>query len=197
MSMSKPRREVVALALLALAVAGCDAGGHNEAAPQAVPIGKPVGLTITSYNYTNRYIDQFFVNGAGGGNVFVSTESSGGGKGTCCVMYTPGLPPPKTVRVRWQASGCLYYYKGSDGTPFSRTHSYFKEADAAVDPHVPAHPANFEVHFYPDGHVEAAITESMSEPRLKLPASREDRSDYPDCPGGKKPESNVHVESPR
>jgi hypothetical protein len=156
-----------------------------------------VGLTITSYNYTNRYIDEFFVNGQGGGNVFVSTETSGGGKGTCCVMYTPGLPPPKTVRVRWQASGCTYYGVDSGGERYSRGHSFFKEVDVPVDPNVPANPKNFEVHFYPDGHVEAAITDSMSPPRLKLPADRSDRSNLPDCPGGNKPESNVHVETQR
>jgi len=185
------------LAWLATAAAGCDAGAPSEASQRTAPPAKPVGLTIAGYNYTNRYIDQFFVNGQGGGNLFVSTETSGGGGGVCCVMYTPGLPPPKTVRVKWQASACLYHYKGSDGTPFSRTHSYFKEADAVVDPRVPAHPNNFEVHFYPDGHVEAAITDQISSPRLKLSSRREDNSDYPHCPGGNKPESTVHVETQR
>jgi hypothetical protein len=188
-------RRVGLHALVVVAVSGCDVGGHSGATPQAVPIGKPVGLTITSYNYTNRYIDQFFVNGAGGGNVFVSTESSGGGKGTCCVMYTPGTPPPKTVRVRWQASGCTYYGVDSGGERYSRGHSFFKEVDAPVNPNAPAHPVNFEVHFYPDGHVEAAITDHISEPRLKLPGTRADRSNLPDCPGGRQPESNVHVET--
>lgn len=133
----------------------------------------------------------------GGGNVFVSSETSGGGGGSCCVMYTPGTPPPKTVRVKWQASGCTYHYSSSGNEKLSRAHHFFKEVDAVVDPHVPANPVNFEVHFYPDGHVEAAITDEVSWPRLKLSKSRADRNDYPDCPGGKKPESNVHVEFQR
>ena len=192
------RIEPALLAFALLGVAGCNAGAEGGGTtPRSAPPAKPIGLTITSYNYTNRYIDQFFVNGQGGGNVFVSTPDAGGGKGTCCVMYAPGTPPPKTVRVKWQASGCMYRETNSSGEVSSWTHSYFKEADAPVDPRVPTNPANFEVHFYPDGHVEAAITGEISLPRLKLPESREDRSDYPDCPGSKKPESNVHVETQR
>lgn len=185
------------LAWMATAAVGCDAGAPGGASPGTAPPAKPVGLTIAGYNYTNRYIDQFFVNGHGGGNLFVSTETSGGGGGVCCVMYTPGLPTPKTVRVKWQASGCMYRETNSSGEVSRWTHSYFKEADAVVDPRVPASPTRFEVHFYPDGHVEAAITDEMSSPRLKLSSQREDRSDYPDCPGGNKPESNVHVETQR
>ena len=184
--------------LLAFAIAGCNAGAEGgSTTPRFAPPAKPVGLTITSYNYTNRYIDQFFVNGQGGGNVFVSTPEAGGGKGACCVMYTLGTHPPKTVRVKWQASGCTYYDVDSGGERYSRGHSFFKEVDAPVDPSVPANPVNFEIHFYPDGHVDAAITDGMSPPRLKLPEDRADRSNLPDCPGGKKPESNVHVDLQR
>jgi hypothetical protein len=47
---------------------------------------KPVGLAIEGYNYTNRFIDSFTVtdedgNGAWGGNVFLSSPTSGGGGG--------------------------------------------------------------------------------------------------------------------
>lgn len=194
---SRGRIEPVLLVVAVIAMVGCNAGTEGGATPRPAPSPKAIGLGLSGYNYTNRYIDQFYVNGQGGGNVFVSSETSGGGGGTCCVMYTPGTAPPKTVRVKWQASGCMYRETNSSGEVSRWTHSYFKEVDAAVHPHVPANPVNFEVHFYPDGHVEAAITEEMSWPRLKLHESREDRSDYPDCPGGKKPESNVHVETQR
>ena len=203
--MSKPKGDVMARRLrsstalfAALGVAACHAqSGVTASGGTAVPAGKPIMLTITSYNYTNRYIDQFFVNGRGGGNVFVSTPDAGGGKGSCCVVYTPGAPAPKTVKVKWQASGCVYYYRSSDGEPISRAHHFFKEIEAPVAPMAPANPVNFEVHFYPDGHVEAAITDTISAPRVKLPQGRADRSDYPDCPGGTKPTSNVHVETQR
>jgi len=35
-------------------------------------------LGITGYNYTNRYIDGFSVNGQGGGNVLISEDHAGG-----------------------------------------------------------------------------------------------------------------------
>ena len=66
-------------------------------------------------------------------------------------------------------------------------HSFFKTIEVPVNPQVPANPGYFEVHFYPDGHVEAAITEHSSSPRLILSKDREDRSDYPRCPDDQKP----------
>jgi hypothetical protein len=36
----------------------------------------------------------------------------------------------------------------------------------------PDDPKTFEVNFYPDGHVEAAITHWPSSPRIKLPEGR-------------------------
>jgi hypothetical protein len=173
---------------LAMAVTGCDA---REAAPKtpasefAAP-REPVGLTLSGYNYTNRYIDQFSVNGIGGGNLHVSTVTSGG-TNVCCFSYTPGTPAPKTVKVKWQHGACEYKITTSDNETFSRMHSFFKTLEVPVDPKVPANPGYFEVHFYPDGHVEAAITEHQSGGRLHLDKDREDRSDYPRCPDDQKP----------
>lgn len=163
-----------------------EANGIDQPRKKA-PIGTVIGLTLYGYNYTNRYIDEFSVDGVGGGNLFVSGESSGGGKSTCCVSYITG-PGDWKVKVRWQTDACTYDERTwSNGEKHSDIYSYFKEADVLVDPHVPDHPAYFEVHFYPDGHVEAAITEHASPPRLKLSKSREDRSLYRQCPNDKKP----------
>lgn len=172
---------------LAMAVTGCDA---REAAPKtpasefAAP-REPVGLTIYGYNYTNRYIDQFYVNGNAGSNLGVSTPTAGGSKTVCCFSYTPGTPAPKTVKVKWQHGACKY--KETKESTYAYTHPFFKTLDVPVDPNVPANPSYFEVHFYPDGHVEAAITEHSSPPRLILSEDREDRSDYPRCPDDQKP----------
>ncbi len=70
-----------------------------------------------------------------------------------------------------------------------RTHSYFKEVEVQVhvDPKTVERPQYLEVHFYPDGHVEAAVTEHESPPRLILNKDREDNSPYPRCPNGKQP----------
>ena len=169
--------------MLALAVTGCDARDSEFAAPR-----ESVGLTIYGYNYTNRYIDQFYVNGNGGENLRVSGPSSGGGGSVCCFSYTPDTPAPKTVKVKWVASGCTYKVKGTYGEIFDDIYHFFKTLEIPVNPKVPANPGYFEVHFYPDGHVEAAITEHSSPPRLILSEDREDRSDYPRCPNDKKPQ---------
>ncbi len=171
--------------MMVMAVTGCDAREASTANEFAAP-REPVGLTLSGYNYTNRYIDQFSVNGNGGGNLHVSTVTSGG-TNVCCVSYTPGAPAPKTVKVKWVASGCTYIETKRSDYISTRAHHFFKTLDVPVDPHVPAHPGYFEVHFYPDGHVEAAITEHQSDGRLHLDIAREDRSDYPRCPNDQKP----------
>ena len=175
---------------MAIAVTGCDAKEATTTPPTASEFAaprEPVGLTIYGYNYTNRYIDQFYVNGNGGENLRVSGPSSGGGGSVCCFSYTPGTPVPKMVTVKWVASGCTYKVKGTYGEIFDDIHHFFKTLEVPVNPKVPANPGYFEVHFYPDGHVEAAITEHSSSPRLILSEDREDRSDYPRCPDDQKP----------
>ncbi|MEC5163993.1 MULTISPECIES: DUF3304 domain-containing protein [unclassified Janthinobacterium] len=152
---------------------------------------KPVNLTLSGYNYTNRYIDTFSVNEQGGGNLFISGPTSGGGGSVCCVGYVPDQEAME-VEVRWQADACRYDEGRTVSGEMVRTlHSYFKEVKVIVDRNIPANPAYFEVHIYQDGHVEAAITEEPSEPRLKLNMSREDTSPYPDCPAGKKPKKSI------
>jgi len=176
--------------VMAIAVTGCDAKEVTTETPAATKIAaprEPVGLTIYGYNYTNRYIDQFYVDGNAGSNLGVSTPTAGGSKSVCCFSYTPGTPAPKTVTVKWVASGCTYKVKGTYGEIFHDIYHFFKTLEVPVNPQVPANPGYFEVHFYPDGHVEAAITEHSSPPRLVLSEDREDRSDYPRCPNDQKP----------
>ena len=131
--------------------------------------GEPVGLLIQGYNYTDDYINSFTVNGAGGGNLLVSGPESGGGKSVCCFSYQPGEPLPIKLRVRWTATYCLY----SETSPYGRTSEHrqgvWKESEAFVTEPPSGKPRALEVHFYKDGHVEAAITEGNSPPRLKLP----------------------------
>jgi hypothetical protein len=172
-------------------VTGCHAKTAEDTTDAVVPVvskivpsNEPVGLTLSGYNYTNRYIDQFYVNGIGGGNLHVSTATSGG-TNVCCFSYTPGTPAPKTVTVKWQHGACKY--KETKESTYAYTHPFFKTVEVPVAPNVPAKPDYFEVHFYPDGHVEAAITEQQSGGRLHLDVAREDRSDYPRCPNDEKP----------
>ena len=153
-----------------------------------VPRSKPVSLTLTGYNYTNRYIDTFSVDGVGGGNLFVSDGSSGGGGSACCVTHFPGARARK-VKIKWNVGACTYNeYADSAGIKHHETYLFFKEADVQVDVNIPSAPKYFEVHFFPDGHVEAALTEHESPVRLILNKDRQDRSHYPRCPNDKKPQ---------
>ncbi|WP_409033040.1 DUF3304 domain-containing protein [Janthinobacterium sp. CG_23.3] len=70
-------------------------------------IGNTVSLTITGYNYTNRYIDDFYVGSSGGGNLYVSSSNGGGGSSVCCASYVIGATLWKPI-VRWQVGGCTY-----------------------------------------------------------------------------------------
>lgn len=180
----------VALALAVPGLAGCtpqeqeaEAKGSSTSTAQA----KPVMLAITGYNYTNRHISSFSVNGQGGGNLFVSTATSGGGGSACCVLYKPGAQVRKII-VRWQADACQYRKKSSiSSETYDIWHPIFKEREITVDPVIPPDPKVLEVHFYPDGSIQAAITAGGSSPRLRLNASREDKSDYPRCTNDAKP----------
>jgi hypothetical protein len=65
-----------------LALSACEANSSPAAAKRYKK--SEYGLVIIGYNYTSRYIDQFSVDGAGGGNLYVSGPSSGGGGIVCC-----------------------------------------------------------------------------------------------------------------
>jgi hypothetical protein len=158
----------------------------TEEPPLKAPMGTRIELALTGYNYTNRYIDQFDVDGQGGGNIYVSGPGTAGSGSACCVSYRSGAKARK-VKIRWQTDACTYNERTSGGEKFSDTYSYFKEIEVQVDPSIPDFPRYFEVHIYPDGHVEAAITEHESRARLVLSKEREDNSDFPRCPNDKKP----------
>ncbi|PAS94129.1 MAG: hypothetical protein CGU28_14280 [Candidatus Dactylopiibacterium carminicum] len=86
-----------------------------------------------------------------GGNISVSTPTAGGSKSTCCAsLYTP-LPPDNSVHIKW-----------------TRDSKTWCEAKVPFSGPVPANPEYMEVHFYRDGHIEVAVTETSSPPRLKL-----------------------------
>lgn len=176
------------LALTVPSLAGCTPHEPADNASGVAPKGnEPVMLAISGFNYTDRAIDSFSVDGQGGGNVFVSTPESGGGGRTCCVRYRPGSKVRK-VLITWQSGGCYYHAKSTvSDEVFDNLHSFSHKREVAVDAVVPANPKVLEVHFYPDGSIQAAITTGASLPRLRLDASREDKTRYPRCPNDQKP----------
>lgn len=152
-----------------------------------MPLGTEVSLAITGYNYTSRSINDFSVDGASGGNVHVSSPHSGGGGSVCCSPYVVGAGARRAL-IRWQSGACTYQTRRDrSGQLLFWTHYFYKEAYIDINPNVPKVPNYIEVHFYPDGHVEAAMTEHASQPRLRLDENRADKSPYPQCPDDKRP----------
>jgi hypothetical protein len=175
------------MALLLVTGAAVSLASTVADATTRIPPGTRLNLTLIGYNYTNRYIDGFSANGQGGGNLYVSGPTSGGGSNVCCVSYVQGAAA-RDVIIRWQSGGCMFRAPAvlaSGNTQLA--HGFYRELKVKVDPRIPQSPEYFEVHFYPDGHVEAAITDSASFPRLVYSENREDESDFPRCPGDKEP----------
>lgn len=107
-------------------------------------------VTLIGYNYTERPIGWFSVDDAGGSNVF-AREKSGGGKMTCCLDIEVG----KEVHVRW-----VYSYTKKQYMAGAREDEF--EARARIPPPDSERSSYLEVHFYPDNHVELALTDFPS-----------------------------------
>lgn len=130
--------------------------------------GETVYLTLVAYNYTDHTISDYYVNGAWGANVAVSGETSGGSKSTCCVRWVVGQDLPVTAHIKWESHICSYK-KEVDGQLFTRYRLFYSERDVQVTQATTNDPEYFETHFYPDGHIEVAVTSDRSKPRLRLP----------------------------
>ena len=152
-------RQVIRIALLAattLSISGCDRPSserHSVLSKErhSNESFRSHNLTIYGYNYSDSGLSSFEVNGQGGGNLEVSTPSAGGAKHICCTSIYAPLSAPKSVTIKW-----------------SRDTEVWCEQTVMLNPPLPANPKYFEVHFYPDGHIEVAVTEEASEPRLRL-----------------------------
>ena len=132
---------------------------------------EPKMLGITGYNYTNRYIDGFSVDGHGGSNVLLSEDDSGGGKTSCCILFRPGASLPVKVHVEW-----TYGIEGDlrTGKIFRQAETH--QADVELTGPVPNAPTIFVVHFYPDNTVQVEVTADYPEPRLKRSTLKQGKS---------------------
>jgi Protein of unknown function (DUF3304) len=183
------KRLILSISLAAcLCTTGCMASGPGAVAGESSAASANQGLLIQGYNYTDLFIDSFTVNGAGGGNVFVSSPTTGGGKSVCCYSFNPHAPRPILLKVRWAAGYCMEHKANpySFGPRFvDERKTLWKEAIVPLrDVALPA--MALEVHFYPDGHVEAAVTAGHSPPRLKLPITADEQrpgasNNFPPC----------------
>jgi hypothetical protein len=81
-------------------------GGTAQAAAQLDVDAR--SLLIQGYNYTDDYIDSFTVDGQGGGNLYVSGPTSGGGGSVCCASFARGTSMPIRLKVRWTGGYCMW-----------------------------------------------------------------------------------------
>ena len=110
-----------------------------------------LSVTLVGYNYTERPIYTFSVNGGGGSNIFVG---GGGAKMSCCTEITVGQP----VEIKWVYSATeKQYLAGLRKENYSTT--------VIVPPPTVPEAEYLEVHFYPDHHVELALVKSPGDAR--------------------------------
>jgi len=185
-------------AIEALAVLACAAMTLTGCAQAGAPIETPPterlsvdadSLLIQGYNYTNDYINSFTVDGQGGGNLYVSGPTSGGGGSVCCVSYPRGTPLPIKLKIRWVGAYCMWREKNPYpfGQPYhDKRMDLWQEAEALAVDLSEGKPRALEVHIFPDGHAEAAITRGYSPPKLHLDRTEKFQRPgvqhtYPDC----------------
>ena len=123
---------------------------------------KPVMLGITGYNYTDHYISTFSVDGQGGGNVFFSTDTAGGGKETCCISLRHDEKLPVKMHVEW-----TYGVEGDLQTGEIFRSAETHQMDVELKDPIPKTPHIFVVHFYPDNTVQVEVADDYPKPRVK------------------------------
>ena len=159
---------------------------NGESSKEAM---KKWDVDMVGFNYTNRVIDSFSVNGVGAGNVLLSSRTNGGGKTVCCVTVSAPTSAAPRIRLRWQVDGCTYLTRSKVSKEvFENVFPYYRQADVALNVSAKINPRYLEIHFHPDGTVNAQLTESISLPRISLDGRRSDISNFPRCRDDKKPE---------
>ena len=150
----KSRSTAMPLVAALMMLLGCGQVATTQAADQSTASGKPVGLAINGFNYTDLVIELFSVSGQSGGNIAVSSPTSGGGGTMCCVTWRPGTKLPTPIRVEW-----MRYVNNKQ--------RWCKKTVMLAEP-VPANPKAIGVHFMPDGDIQIELSEDYPEVKLKL-----------------------------
>jgi hypothetical protein len=149
---------------------------------------KNVSLALIGYNYTNKGIESYSLNGVDGGDIRLSSETSGGGGVTCCIDSFTVKPPAATVKVRWQVDGCMYQLKNEiTGASQRIRHLYYKEKLVNVEDLSNGRPKYVETHLYQNGEIKVRLTKEISLPLMQANANRPDQSSFPRCKDDKRP----------
>ena len=109
-------------------------------------------VTLVGYNYTERPIYTFSVNGGGGSNIFVG---GGGAKMSCCTEITVGQP----VEIKW-------LYDTTEKQYLAGLREENRSTTVIVPPPTVPEAEYLEVHFYPDHHVELALVKFPGDRRI-------------------------------
>ena len=109
-------------------------------------------LGLVGYNYTERPIYTFSVNGGGGSNIFVG---GGGAKMSCCTEITVGQP----VEIKW-------LYDTTEKQYLAGLREEKRSTTVIVPPPTVPEAEYLEVHFYPDHHVELALVKFPGDRRI-------------------------------
>jgi hypothetical protein len=145
-------------------------------------------LGLVGYNYTDRHISDYAVNGAGGADIRLSSPTGGGSGITCCVRLKKRSVIPSRIKVRWQYDGCVYVMRNDrTGAIDWVRHYYYKEAEVDLKRTDSGTPGYIETHFYPDGTVQVRSTDDFSSPDLKLDPRRADKSNFQKCKNNEQP----------
>lgn len=175
------------LAIALLLYSGRSESGFGSDGTSTVHV-KNSSMGLIGFNYTNKTIENYSVNGVGGGNIWLSSNTSGGGGVTCCIDYSPLKLPGGTVKVRWQMDGCLYLMTNEiTGASQKIRHLYYKEAIVNVEDISQGRPRYIETHLYPDGGVKVLLTRKISDPLVRFSQNRRDESIFPRCKDDKRP----------
>ena len=108
-------------------------------------------VTLVGYNYTERPIYTFSVNGGGGSNIFVG---GGGASFSCCTDITVGQP----VEIKW-------LYDTTEKQYLAGLREEKRSTTVIVPPPTVPEAEYLEVHFYPDHHVELVLVKSPGNAR--------------------------------
>ena len=111
-----------------------------------------LSVTLVGYNYTERPIYTFSVNGGGGSNIFVG---GGGAKMSCCTEITVGQP----VEMKW-------LYDTTEKQYLAGLREEKRSTTVIVPPPTVPEAEYLEVHFYPDHRVELALVKFPGDRRI-------------------------------
>lgn len=116
---------------------------------------EPISLGINGFNYTDAAIDSFSVNSVWGGNIYVSTLTSGGGGTTCCYTLHTLSSHPIPINIKWMR--------------YSNQKQHWCHITVYHAGPIPKNPKYLNVHFMPRGEIEIEITNGFSNLKIKLP----------------------------